>query len=72
MNRIEYLKEQITRAERLAGNAFDKLTMERLQAFTTECRTELALLKDREKQQRVSCPVTTRARSASRIAFWEG
>ncbi|MCA1453930.1 hypothetical protein I6F35_11970 [Bradyrhizobium sp. BRP22] len=50
MNRIQYLKEQIARAERLASNAFDKLTMERLQAFATECRTELALLNDREKR----------------------
>jgi hypothetical protein len=52
MNRIEYLKMQIARAERLANNAFDKLTTERLEAFATDCRAELALLKDGKTQER--------------------
>jgi hypothetical protein len=51
MNRVEYLKMQIARAERLANNAFDKLTTERLQAFATECRTELELLKAGKTQR---------------------
>jgi hypothetical protein len=55
MNRVEYLREQIARAERLTSNAFDKLTMDRLQAFATECRTELALLTDRNKVPRTPC-----------------
>jgi hypothetical protein len=50
MNRVEYLKMQIARADRLANNAFDKLTTERLQAFATECRTELDRLKDGKTQ----------------------
>jgi hypothetical protein len=52
MNRIEYLKEQIARAERLASNAFDNLMMDRLQTFTTECRTELARLTDVDSRKR--------------------
>ena len=46
MDRIEYLKDQIIRAERLAKDLFDRLTVERLQAFAAECRSELALLDD--------------------------
>jgi hypothetical protein len=41
MARIEYLKEQIARAERLAKAILDQETAERLLAFAAECRVEL-------------------------------
>ncbi len=44
MVRIEYLKRQIARAERLAKAILDRQTADRLQAFAAECRTELAEL----------------------------
>lgn len=44
MTRIDYLKEQVARAERLAKAILDQQTAERLQAFAAECRAELKLL----------------------------
>ncbi|MGT2501005.1 hypothetical protein ACVOMS_09675 [Bradyrhizobium guangxiense] len=44
MVRIEYLKRQIARAERLAKAILDRQTAERLQAFAAECREELQVL----------------------------
>ena len=41
MTRIEYLHDQAIRAERLARNALDELTIDRLTAFAAECRAEL-------------------------------
>ena len=41
MARIEYLREQLARAERLAKAILDQQTVERLQAYAAECRTEL-------------------------------
>lgn len=42
MTRIEYLKQQIARAERLAKAILDRQTADRLQAYAAECRTELS------------------------------
>jgi len=44
MARIDYLKEQVARAERLAKAILDRQTAERLQAFAAECRAELQAL----------------------------
>jgi hypothetical protein len=44
MVRIEYLKRQIARAERLAKAILDRQTADRLQAFAAECRTDLSEL----------------------------
>jgi hypothetical protein len=44
MARIDYLREQIARAERLAKSVLDQQTVERLQAFAAECRAELVVL----------------------------
>ena len=44
MARIEYLKEQLARAERLAKAILDQQTVERLQAFAAECQGELQVL----------------------------
>ncbi|MFT4121998.1 hypothetical protein [Bradyrhizobium sp.] len=44
MARIDYLKEQVARAERLAKTILDQDTVERLQAFAAECRAELMVL----------------------------
>ena len=44
MARIEFLKEQLARAERLAKAILDRHTAERLQAFAAECREELQVL----------------------------
>ena len=42
--RIDYLREQIARAERLAKAILDQQTAERLQAFAAECRAEMQTL----------------------------
>jgi hypothetical protein len=44
MNKIEYLQAQAARAERLAKNMMDALTVERLQAFAAECRNQIKAL----------------------------
>ncbi|QPF94452.1 hypothetical protein [Bradyrhizobium commune] len=44
MTRIDYLKDQLARAERLAKAILDRQTVERLQAYAAECRTELQVL----------------------------
>jgi hypothetical protein len=44
MSRVEYLKEQIARCERLTRNIMDEMTVERLMIFAAQCRKELAVL----------------------------
>jgi hypothetical protein len=44
MTRINYLKEQIARTERLAKTILDEETANRLRAFAAECRAELIVL----------------------------
>jgi len=44
MTRIDYLREQLARAERLAKAILDRQTAQRLQAFAAECRAELQVL----------------------------
>jgi hypothetical protein len=39
MSRIEHLRDQAERAERLAKAIMDTLTVERLRAFAGECRS---------------------------------
>ena len=41
MNKLEYLQQQVARAERLAKDGLDRLTVERLQSFATECREQI-------------------------------
>ena len=50
MDRAAYLKDQVSRAERLARSVTDKLTTERLMAFAADCRTELKALLSSEPQ----------------------
>lgn len=50
MNRIQYLQDQIIRAERLATGALDRQTIERLSAFAADCRAQIAALMEVEKQ----------------------
>ena len=40
MNKLEYLQQQVARAERLAKDGLDRLTAERLQSFAAECREQ--------------------------------
>jgi hypothetical protein len=40
MTEFHYLQEQAARAERLARNILDTVTVERLQAFAAECRAK--------------------------------
>lgn len=47
MNEVEYLLEQAARAERLARSILDTVTVERLQAFAAECRTQVKILNKR-------------------------
>lgn len=44
MSKIEYLQQQAARAERLARDVLDKLTVERLKSFAAECRQEAKTL----------------------------
>jgi hypothetical protein len=41
MDRINYLKEQAAKAERLARGIVDAVTVERLMAFAAACRAEV-------------------------------
>lgn len=47
MSRIEYLKEQIARCERLTSRIMDEMTVARLMTFAAQCREELAGLTPR-------------------------
>jgi len=47
MARYEYLVDQAERAERLARNAMDSLTVERLKAFAADCRKQAAQVSQR-------------------------
>jgi hypothetical protein len=44
MSKIETLRQQAAQAERLAREAMDRLTTERLQAFAAECYAKVAML----------------------------
>ncbi len=44
MNKMEYLQQQAARAERLAKDVLDKLTVERLQSYAAECRERAKVL----------------------------
>ena len=50
MNRIEYLQHQAARAERLAKDVLDRLTVERLQSFAAECRTQIRELSEKRME----------------------
>jgi hypothetical protein len=50
MNRIEYLQHQAARAERLAKNVMDALTVQRLQEFAAECRKQIKALTDKRME----------------------
>jgi hypothetical protein len=44
MSRLQYLEDQIMRAERLERSITDTLTMERLRQYAAECRREIERL----------------------------
>ena len=44
MERLQYLNDQASRAERLARTMTDGLTIERLQIFAADCRREIDLI----------------------------
>lgn len=44
MERLQYLRDQVSRAERLARTMTDGLTVERLQLFAADCRREIDLI----------------------------
>jgi hypothetical protein len=44
MDKIRQLQEQASRAERLARNVLDTLTVERLSVFVAECHDQIKLL----------------------------
>lgn len=50
MPRIEYLKQQVARAERLAKAILDRQTAERLQAFAAKSRGGLLILSRRDPE----------------------
>ncbi len=49
MDRMEYLKEQATKAERLARGVVDSVTVERLMAFAAACRAEVNAQTDQDQ-----------------------
>ena len=53
MDRIEFLKEQIARCDRLTQSIMDVLTVERLQHFSVQCRQELTTLSHLDDDFRV-------------------
>lgn len=50
MSKIEYLQQQAARAERLAKDVLDRLTVERLQSFADECRTQIKALDENRRK----------------------
>jgi hypothetical protein len=50
MEQIQHLKEQAARADRLARNVLDTLTVERLSAFAADCRHQIELISRSEMQ----------------------
>ena len=44
MSRVEYLKQQIARCERLTRTILAEVTVERLITLAAQCRKELAVL----------------------------
>jgi len=46
MTKIQYLKDQAARAERLARGVMDRLTVERLRAYAAECHAECEALSE--------------------------
>lgn len=44
MDKIQHLQQQAARAERLARDVLDTLTVERLSAFAAECRNQIELI----------------------------
>jgi hypothetical protein len=44
MSKIQYLEDQLARAERLHKGALDGLTIERIQAFAEECRQQIKIM----------------------------
>jgi hypothetical protein len=63
MSKIEYLREQAARAERLAKTVMDALTAQRLQAFAAECRREIKTQAQNERPLETAChpPATENA-----------
>ncbi|MFT4121996.1 hypothetical protein [Bradyrhizobium sp.] len=54
MVRIDYLKSQVARAERLAKTILDQQTARQLQAFAAECRRELEMPASKATRQRAA------------------
>jgi hypothetical protein len=48
MTRVQELREQVARAERLA-NRLDRVTVERLLTFAADCRKQLGVLSEHER-----------------------
>jgi hypothetical protein len=46
MTKVQDLREQATRAERLASSILDTVSVERLLAFAADCRKQLGVLSE--------------------------
>jgi len=49
MTKVQELREQAARAERLAGSILDPVTVERLLTFAADCRMQLGVLSEPER-----------------------
>ena len=58
MTRVQELREQVARAERLANSMLDPATIERLLTFAADCRKQLGVLSEPE-----TCLLQSRIRS---------
>jgi hypothetical protein len=46
MSKIQYLEDQLARAERLRRGALDALTIARIQAFAEDCRQQIKAMSE--------------------------
>jgi hypothetical protein len=53
MTRMDYLRDQAARAERLAYAVTDVLTVQRLASFAADCRREMSSIA--EEDQSIAC-----------------
>jgi hypothetical protein len=51
MTKVQELREQAARAERLANSILDTVTVDRLLAFAADCRKQLGVLSEPKKAQ---------------------
>jgi hypothetical protein len=62
MTKVQELREQAARAERLASSILDTVTVERLLAFAADCRKQLGVLSEPKKAQKLIAAMNSETR----------